>query len=334
MASSSSSSSQQQQRRTQQPSATMVSMPPRVASSSSSAIVGASSSENNNINSIATATTTMTAIPTTAMDPESLLDALDTFTTSSSAANNRYAAVTSASNISSHQQGDNNTNNNSEGDAPTNTNTNNHQQQQQQHNFDPIDFLNQHYHTEQQLVSALPELRSAISTRLSNLDDSLSTTLRHQAALAPTLAKDVQHARYAVIQLTKRIQQVQQQAQKSEIAVLEITRDMKRLDFAKKHLQRTITALKRLHMLLHAAEQLRMAAMVTPQQPIPRYATAAHLVDATRLLLGHFDGYMNSVPKMRQVRDAVVRAMRVVLYVCMCLCLVLLKCIMIMIVCL
>ena len=43
---------------------------------------------------------------------------------------------------------------------------------------------------------------------------------------------------------------------------------------------------------------------------------------------------MNSVPKMRQVRDAVVRAMRVVLYVCMCLCLVLLKCIMIMIVCL
>ena len=116
--------------------------------------------------------------------------------------------------------------------------------------------------------------------------------------------------------------------------MLEITRDMKRLDFAKKHLQRTITALKRLHMLLHAAEQLRMAAMVTPQQPIPRYATAAHLVDATRLLLGHFDGYMNSVPKMRQVRDAVVRAMRVVLYVCVCLCLVLLKCIMIMIVCL
>ena len=55
------------------------------------------------------------------------------------------------------------------------------------------------------------------------------------------------------------------------------------------------------HMLLHAAEQLRKAAMVTPQQPIPKYAQAAHLVDATRLLLGHFDGYMSSVPKMRQV---------------------------------
>ena len=285
----------------------MVSMPSRVG-------VGASSSENNNNNIIATASTATAAIPTTAMDPESLLDALDTLTTSTSADNNRYAAVTSASNISAHQQDVVN----SEGDAPTNTNQ--QEQQQQQHDFDPIDFLNQHYHTEQQLVSALPELRSAISTRLSNLDDTLSTTLRHQAALAPTLAKDVQHARYAVIQLTKRIQQVQQQAQKSEIAVLEITRDMKRLDFAKKHLQRTITALKRLHMLLHAAEQLRLAAMVTPQQPIPRYETAAHLVDATRLLLGHFDGYMNSVPKMRQVRDAVVRAINECVRVCMRAC--------------
>ena len=152
---------------------------------------------------------------------------------------------------------------------------------------------------------ALPALRSAISTRLTTLDDNLSTTLRHQAALAPTLAKDVIHARAAVLQLATRIQQVRNQAQKSEVAVLEITRDMKRLDYAKRHLQRTITALKRLHMLLHAAEQLRMAALVTPQQPIPRYEAAAHLVDATRLLLGHFEGYMNSVPKMRQVRDAV-----------------------------
>jgi len=107
------------------------------------------------------------------------------------------------------------------------------------------------------------------------------------------------------MQLVQRIHQVRSQAQKSEVAVLEITRDMKRLDYAKRHLQRTITALKRLHMLLHAAEQLRMAAMVTPQQPIPRYEAAAHLVDATRLLLGHFEGYMKSVPKMRQVRDAV-----------------------------
>ena len=53
--------------------------------------------------------------------------------------------------------------------------------------------------------------------------------------------------------------------------------------------------------------------MVTPQQPIPKYAQAAHLVDATRLLLGHFDGYMSSVPKMRQVS---LDCLCVLLYMC------------------
>lgn len=113
------------------------------------------------------------------------------------------------------------------------------------------------------------------------------------------------HARNAVMQLALRIKDVKEQAQKSEEAVLEITKDMKRLDYAKRHLQRTITALKRLHMLLHAAEQLRMAAMISERQPVPNYKVAAHLIDATKLLLGHFEGYMSSVPKMRQVRDAV-----------------------------
>ena len=82
------------------------------------------------------------------------------------------------------------------------------------------------------------------------------------------------------------------------MAVLEITKDTKRLDHAKRHLQRTITALKRLHMLLHASEMLRMASAVTIEQPVPKYGKAAHLVDATRLLLGYFKGYMDSIPKM------------------------------------
>ena len=119
------------------------------------------------------------------------------------------------------------------------------------------------------------------------------------------IAEDVLHARNAVLQLATRIKDVKEQAQKSEEAVLQITKDMKRLDFAKRHLQRTITALKRLHMLLHATEQLRVAAMITERQPVPNYRVASHLIDATRLLLGHFEGYMGSVPKMRQVRDAV-----------------------------
>ncbi|KAL7473685.1 hypothetical protein ACHAXS_014184 [Conticribra weissflogii] len=225
------------------------------------------------------------SVVTGVVDPETLLDSLDSFS-----AKSRYSVPPP---IETNAAGEGN-------DGSTEDNY-----ASQQRDFDPIEFLNQHYHTESHLLSALPTLRSAIQSRLVHLDDSLSTTLRHQAALSPLIAQDVLHARSAVIQLAQRIENVREQAQKSEVAVLEITRDMKRLDYAKRHLQRTITALKRLHMLLHAAEQLRMAALVTPQQPVPNYRVAAHLIDATRLLLGHFEGYMASVPKMRQVRDAV-----------------------------
>jgi hypothetical protein len=261
---------------------------PRGPSIGSSSTSGAAVSDGDGGSSSATA-----AAAAAAVSPESLLDALD-FST-----NSRYYSAPAAKEggigIDSNDK-DGGINNNNE-----------QQKQQQQHDFDPIAFLNQHYYTEQQLITALPTLRSAISTRLTKLDDSLSTTLRHQASLAPQIAADVQHAHSAVHQLASRMHSVKTQALQSESAVIEITRDMKRLDYAKRHLQRTITALKRLHMLLHAAEQLRMAATIDEEngRPIPNYKAAAQLIDATRLLLGHFDGYMNSVPKMRQVRDAI-----------------------------
>jgi len=200
----------------------MASLPPSRGASHGSSI-GTPFENNNNI-------ATTTTLPTSSsLDPESLLDTLDTFT--NSAANNRYADLSTTNTTTA---------------SPSNDTTQQTADTQQSHNFDPIDFLNQHYHTEQQLVTALPQLRSAISSRLTNLDDTLSTTLRHQSALAPTLERDVQHAKAAVQQLASRIAQVQSQAQASEVAILEITKDMKRLDYAKKHLQRTITALKRL----------------------------------------------------------------------------------------
>ena len=201
----------------------MASLPPSRGASHGSTI-GTSSENNNNI------ATLPTTLPTTtsSLDPESLLDTLDTFT--NSAANNRYADLSTDNTAA----------------APSNDTTQQTTDTQQTHNFDPIDFLNQHYHTEQQLVTALPQLRSAISSRLAHLDETLSTTLRHQSALAPTLERDVQHAKLAVQQLASRIAQVQSRAQASEVAVIEITKDMKRLDHAKQHLQRTITALKRL----------------------------------------------------------------------------------------
>jgi len=95
---------------------------------------------------------------------------------------------------------------------------------------------------------------------------------------------------------------VQEKARISEQTVQEITKEMKRLDYAKKHLSKTITALKRLHMLLYAVRQLNYAVRICDP---PDYHSAANLVGAVQLLLGHFRGYMESVEKMRMLNEDV-----------------------------
>ena len=176
--------------------------------------------------------------------------------------------------------------------------------------FDPIDFLNHHYQTESSLISALPTLRQSLNTRMTKLDESISTTIQKQSDLADLTLCDVSRAKAAIIELHTRITTVQSKAQQSEKAVQEITRDIKRLDYAKKHLSKTITALKRLHMLIHAVTQLRVCVRVCDP---PDYSNASNLVDATQLLLGHFEGYMGSVEKMRMLKNDV-EDMRVELY--------------------
>ena len=171
-------------------------------------------------------------------------------------------------------------------------------------NSDPISFLNKHYGSESVLSSQLPALRLAVVDRMDQLDDRIANALQRQSETAAATRKHVQDAKASVAELENRIQQIKSKASQSETAVLEITKDMKRLDCAKKHLQRTITTLKRLHMLVHAVEQLRQTTY-NPSGNVPDYKAAAHLVEATRLLLGHFSGYTQKVLPMRQLEAKV-----------------------------
>eukprot|EP00980_Cylindrotheca_fusiformis_P011665 scaffold2751_cov131-Cylindrotheca_fusiformis.AAC.32 len=167
---------------------------------------------------------------------------------------------------------------------------------------DAIEFLNAHYNSEALLVAQLPSIRSAVGERMSRLDNHISTALQRQADSAEATQKHVQDAKASVVSLEQRIKQVQQKASQSEKTVREITKDMKRLDCAKRNLQRTITTLKRLHMLVHAVEQLRLTCL---QEPHPDYKSASHLVDAIRLLLKHFDAYSNKVEPIRLLSQKV-----------------------------
>ena len=235
------------------------------------------------------------AIGTPAADPHLLLDTLDSYTST-------------AASVTTHHSN----NNNKEGNASTSNNNNKNSNQGGgmdesttsvvETDVDPIGFLNRHYTSEQILVQQLPGLREAVGERMERLDDRISNALQRQSETADLTRRHVQDSKASVEALINRIHLVQEKASQSESAVLEITRDMKRMDLAKKHLQRTITTLKRLHMLIHAVEQLRLACL---EKPFPDYKTAAHLVDATRLLLQHFEAYSNKVEPLIKLSQKV-----------------------------
>jgi hypothetical protein len=213
--------------------------------------------------------------------------------------------------------------------------------------FDPIAFLNHHFTSEASLVSALPSLRSTLGQRIASLDSAISSAIQRQTDIADQTLTDLARAKTAVTHLQQRVLQVRNKASQSEQAVQEITKDMKRLDTAKRNLSKTITgsysfllpfflgllyrlfprnscisiythilhnrvhlyfihtftflaALKQLHMLVHALAQLETAIKA---KPFPDYITAAKLVDATWILIGHFEPYIHTVDKMRLLKE-------------------------------
>ena len=68
--------------------------------------------------------------------------------------------------------------------------------------------------------------------------------------------QDLTAAKAAFEELFGKIREIRRKAEASEIMVQEICRDIRKLDFAKTHLTHTITALRRLAMLVNAVGAL------------------------------------------------------------------------------
>jgi hypothetical protein len=62
-----------------------------------------------------------------------------------------------------------------------------------------------------------------------------------------------------VQELFTKVREIKGKAEQSEVMVQEICRDIKKLDYAKKHITTTITALHRLSMLGESADCLRFS---------------------------------------------------------------------------
>lgn len=80
--------------------------------------------------------------------------------------------------------------------------------------------------------------------------------------------------------------------------VQEITQDIKSLDYAKRHLTLSITALKRLQMLVTAVGQLEL--MIQRRQ----YQDSAQLLQAVLQLLQHFKTF-KSIPQIADLSKSI-----------------------------
>ncbi|KAJ0409715.1 hypothetical protein ATCC90586_003223 [Pythium insidiosum] len=152
--------------------------------------------------------------------------------------------------------------------------------------FDARDFINRNFPDEQSLAD-IGSFVSRLRVRMKELDDALSQASQEQSLAAHQALTDLKEAKTAVQQLFQKIQDIRSKAEHSEVMVQEICRDIKQLDYAKRHLQTTLTSLKRLHMLVNAVDQLEL----TSSQR--NYKEAASLMEAVNQLFTHFDSYSN-----------------------------------------
>ncbi|XLR27623.1 hypothetical protein HN51_040919 [Arachis hypogaea] len=122
-----------------------------------------------------------------------------------------------------------------------------------------LEYINQMFPNEASLSGVEP-LMQKIQNEIRTVDAGILAAVRQQSNSGTKAKEDLTAATRAVEELMYKIREIKTKAVQSETMVQEICRDIKKLDFAKKHITTTITALHRLTMLVSAVEQLQVMA--------------------------------------------------------------------------
>ncbi|MED6151359.1 HIT domain protein [Stylosanthes scabra] len=158
-----------------------------------------------------------------------------------------------------------------------------------------LEYINQMFPNEASLSGVEP-LMQKIQNEIRTVDAGILAAVRQQSNSGTKAKEDLAAATRAVEELMYKIREIKTKAVQSETMVKEICRDIKKLDFAKKHITTTITALHRLTMLVSAVEQLQI--MASKRQ----YKEAAAQLEAVNQLCSHFEAYRD-VPKIIELRE-------------------------------
>uniref|UniRef100_F6RWV7 Vacuolar protein sorting-associated protein 53 homolog n=1 Tax=Xenopus tropicalis TaxID=8364 RepID=F6RWV7_XENTR len=128
--------------------------------------------------------------------------------------------------------------------------------------------------------------------------EELEAVLHLSPEVQQAIEQALEEAQKAIQQLFGKIKDIKDKAEKSEQMVKEITRDIKQLDHAKRHLTTSITTLNHLHMLAGGVDSLE--AMTRKRQ----YGEVANLLQGVVNVLEHFQKYMG-IPQIRQLSERV-----------------------------
>ncbi|KAL3858283.1 hypothetical protein ACJMK2_012931 [Sinanodonta woodiana] len=163
--------------------------------------------------------------------------------------------------------------------------------------FNPVDYINSVFPTEQSL-SNIDEVIGKIRFKIRKLDGEIRTVVRGQTNVGEDGRYALEEAQKAIQELFSKIKDIKDKAEKSEEMVKEITRDIKQLDHAKRHLTSSITTLNHLHMLVGGVESLNT---LTRRR---QYGEVANLLQGVLNVLEHFQKY-TSIPQIKELADRV-----------------------------
>ncbi|XP_033106959.1 vacuolar protein sorting-associated protein 53 homolog [Anneissia japonica] len=163
--------------------------------------------------------------------------------------------------------------------------------------FNAVEYINTLFPTEQSLAN-IDEVINKMRTKIYRLDDNIRMVVRGQTNAGQDGREALAEAQKAIQELFKRIKDIKEKANKSEEMVKEITRDIKQLDHAKRHLTASITTLNHLHMLVGGVDTLES---LTRRR---QYADVANLLQGVVNVLDHFNKYVG-IPQIRQLADKV-----------------------------
>ncbi|CAG5081341.1 Similar to Vps53: Vacuolar protein sorting-associated protein 53 homolog (Mus musculus) [Cotesia congregata] len=166
-----------------------------------------------------------------------------------------------------------------------------------QPDFNVVDYINQLFPNEQSL-SNIDDVINEFEYKKRSIDKEIRSVVRGQTNGDQDGRAALEEAQKTIKQLFVQIKEIKAKAEQSEETVKEITRDIKQLDFAKRNLTASITALNKLHVLVGEVDSLRI---LTEKK---QYGEIVLKLQAIMEVMQFFSKYMD-IPQIKELSDEV-----------------------------